>query len=246
MSSFDNSAKRIQFHARSLDDQIYPSTLGMVSELKDRFRANVILNSGEIHEDVRYYGPAILEKGDRAHGRAQGLQVNQLVLIEFIRGSFRSPIISKAYPFYAQEDDLENIRDFWDKYRSFIDPETDIVDFHKSGYFVRQTTDKIEFYDSENEMIGSIDFSEKKLSWKLENIDIESKVKIKGDIEIEGDIKSKGKLELEGDLSVDGEVSATNDIKSDSDIKAGNISLTNHTHQYSPGPSPSAPTGPPQ
>jgi len=237
---YDNASIKIKRAPRNLDGMKFHPRLARVTKLRDRFRVDVILQSGEIFENVRIPGPFLLETGKKAHGRTYPIQKNQLVLVGFAFGSHRSPIIIRAYSHYGIDEDIENVREFWDEFSSKFDMENDIVDFHKSGYFIRQTTDKIEIYDKEKELIGEIDFSAKKLTWKLEDIDIESKVKIKGDIEIEGKIKSKGDFEL------DGKFSATGLVSSDEDLEAAGIKFKPHTHQYSPGPSPVAPTGPAQ
>jgi hypothetical protein len=237
---YDNAPIKIKRAPRNMDGMQFHPRLGRITKLRDKFRVDIILQSGEIFENVRIPGPSLSEKGKKVHGKTYPIQKDQLVLVGFVMGSHRAPIILRAYSHNGIEEDIENVREFWDEFSSKFDMENDIVDFHKSGYFIRQTTDKIEIYNKDKELIGEIDFSAKKLTWKLEDIDIESNLKIKGDIEIEGKIKSKGDFELDGKLS------ATGLISSDDDLEASGIKFKPHNHQYSPGPSPAAPTGPAQ
>ncbi|TGK41233.1 baseplate assembly protein [Leptospira andrefontaineae] len=237
MNMFSNDEEYLQTHPSSIDDIQTPPTLAMVTDILPRFKANILTADGVEFRNVRYFGPYISE--NTAHGRAFGIKKNQIVLVEFIGGSFRAPIISKMYPFAALDRELNNLSGFWKKY-SFIDPETDIIDFHESGYFIRQTTNKIQVFDQEQNLISEVDFSEKKISWKIDRIEIESNISIKGDLTI------KGNTNQTGDIHVTGELSATDEISSDMDVKAGQISLMTHPHQYNPGPLPPAPTGPPE
>ncbi|TGM87954.1 baseplate assembly protein [Leptospira licerasiae] len=237
MSIYSNDEEYLQIGPSSIDDIHAPPTLAVVTEILPRFKANILTTDGAEFRGVRYFGPYLSENS--AHGRALGIKKNQIVLVEFIGGSFRAPIISKAYPFAALDRDLNNLSNFWKKY-SFIKPETDIIDFHESGYFVRQTTNKLQVYDRDQTLVSEIDFELKKLTWKMDRIEIESDVSIKGDITIEGTTTQTG------DFNLTGEIKATEEISSDTDVKAGQISLKTHPHQYNPGPLPPAPTGPPE
>ncbi|EIE01408.1 baseplate assembly protein [Leptospira licerasiae] len=231
MNSFSNDEEYLQVGPNSIDDMQTPPNLAVVTAVLPRFKANILTTDGVEFQNVRYFGPYISENS--AHGRAFGFKKNQIVLVEFIGGSFRAPIITKTFPFAALDKDLNNLSEFWKKY-SFINPETDIIDFHESGYFVRQTTNKIQIYDREQNIISEIDFIEQKLKWKMQKIEIESDVSIKGSLSIEGDSQFTGKLDV------------SKEITSNIDVKAGGISLKTHPHQYNPGPLPPVPTGPPE
>ncbi|EMN29119.1 hypothetical protein LEP1GSC083_0006, partial [Leptospira interrogans serovar Pyrogenes str. L0374] len=111
---------------------------------------------GEIFVKVRTLGPFLYPDG-KAHGRAFGIKKNQLVLLEFIGGSYRSPVVTKVFPFPTKDSDFGNISEFVRKY-SFLNPEKDIIDFHESGYLTRQTTNKIEVYDQDQTIIFEIVF----------------------------------------------------------------------------------------
>ncbi|MCR1794900.1 baseplate assembly protein [Leptospira sp. id769339] len=237
MNIFSNDEEYLQIGPNSIDEIQTPPTLAMVTEILPRFKVNILTTDGVVFRGVRFFGPFISENA--AHGRAFGIKKNQIVLVEFIGGSFRAPIISRAFPFAALDRDLNNLSDFWKKY-SFINPETDIIDFHESGYFVRQTTNKLQVFDRDQNLLSEIDFEAKKLSWKMDRIEIESDVSIKGDLTI------KGNTTQTGDIQVTGEIKATEEISSDSDVKTGQISLKTHLHQYNPGPLPPVPTGPPE
>ncbi|WP_246050698.1 baseplate assembly protein [Leptospira langatensis] len=186
--------------------------------------------SGEPFAKVRYFGPNLNAKTNTAHGRLEPLKKGQIVLVEFLFGSFRKPIISRAFPFAAKDSDLSNIQNFWDKY-SFINPETDIIDFHESGYFVRQTANKIMICDSDQNVVHEIDFITRKAKW---NIDIE----VEGNFKVIGNTTFEGDLTQTGDQSITGKIHASKEISSDEDVKAGEISLTQHGHLEHPGPSP--------
>lgn len=235
--SFSNDPFDWQEKPQSPDARLTPPTFATVTEVLPRFRANVLTTFGEPFQKVRYFGPFLKPSGN-AHGRAFSLKKNQLVLLEFIGGSFRAPIISQVFPFATKDSDLSNLQDFWNKY-SFIDPETDIIDFHESGYAVRQTTNKIEVYNESQEVVLELDFSSKKATLTFENVEINSKVQINGDTKI------VGKTTFEGDLDITGKIEATEKIISDVDVIASGTSLKEHEHLYNPGPLPQTKTGPP-
>ncbi|EMN89442.1 hypothetical protein [Leptospira weilii] len=235
--SFTNDPFDWQEKPQSPDARMTPPMLATVTDVFPRFRANVLTAFGEPFQKVRYFGPA-LKQGGNAHGRAFGLKKNQLVLLEFIGGSFRAPIITQVFPFSTKDSDLSNIQDFWNKY-SFIDPETDIIDFHESGYAVRQTTNKIEVYNDSQEVVLEFDFTSKKATLTFENVEINSKVQINGDTKI------VGKTTFEGDLDITGKIEATEKIVSDADVIAAGTSLKEHNHLYNPGPLPPTKTSPP-
>jgi len=180
-SSFDNNAPEIKREKGTLDDRNFPPSLGMITLVKERFRADVILQNGEPYKNVRYPGPYIDGKLNTAHGRSEPVKMNQLCLVEFINGSYRSPIISRLYPFFAKDLELENLDLWWNKFRSFLISGNDIIDFHSSGYFVRQTTNRIEIYDGTQVLVGYIDLTAKSLQWT-------------GDINVTGNLNVSGKV----------------------------------------------------
>lgn len=219
---FDNYQYALKRHPTSMDDHKFMPTMAKVTKVMPRFTVDVLTRTNEILKNVRVFGPAI--KSNSAHGRAFGIKKNQMVLVEYIGGSIRYPVVSQVFPFFATDKDIGNLQGFWDKVRSKIDFETDIVDFHESGYFVRQTKDKIEYYDSSLLLIGEIDFQLKKMKW-------------------EADIEFKGDVKISGDITVTGDVDVTGEIKASIDVKAGTTSLKTHTHASNLPP---AATGPAQ
>lgn len=225
MDIFDNTEPTLKRYPSHLDEHKLDSTLARVTKIKNKYLVDLITRTNETLKDVRVFGPAILE--GKAHGRSIGLKKNQMVLVNFIGGSIRYPVVANVFPFFAADSDIKNLNIFWDKFKSIINFETDIIDFHESGYFVRQTQNKIQFYDSNLGKIGEIDFNQKKVSW-------EADLDIKGNLSVEGDISFKG------DMEVDGEISATKLIQSDEDVRAGEIALKEHRH---PTTAPGDPTG---
>ncbi|EQA55383.1 baseplate assembly protein [Leptospira kmetyi] len=230
-SGFSNDAFDFQEKPQSPDARLTPAILATVTDVLPRFRANVLTTFGEPYKKVRYSGPFLKQNGN-AHGRAFGLKKDQLVLLEFISGSYRAPVITQIFPFAVKDSDLSNLQNFWSKY-SFLDPEKDIIDFHESGYFVRQTTSKIEIYNENQELVFSLDFENKKAKLKIETLEIEGETTFKGNTNFQGDLK------IEGDTDQTGKLSVSEDV-----VIAG-VAVKTHGHTYSPGPLPPTKTGPP-
>ncbi|AGS80480.1 hypothetical protein [Leptospira alstonii] len=223
--SFTNDSFDWQEKIKSLDSRFAPPVFATVTEVFPRFRANVLTTFGEQFLKVRYFGPALFSNG-KAHGRAFSLKKDQLVLLEFIGGSFRSPVITKTFPFATKDSEFDSLSMFWKKF-SFLDPNTDIIDFHESGYCVRQTTNKIEVYDSDLSIVLEFDFLEKKGKLNFTDLEITAKTKITGDLEVKGKIKASGEIESEKDLI------------------SSKKSFNNHGHTYNPGPLAPTKTSPP-
>ncbi|MCG6195652.1 FapA family protein [Leptospira sp. FAT2] len=228
---FSNDAFDFQERPQSPDSFLTPALLATVTEVLPRFRANVITTFGEPFKKVRYFGPFINQNGN-AHGRAFGLKKDQLVLLEFISGSYRAPVITQVFPFATKDSDLSNLQTFWSKF-TFLDTEKDIIDFHESGYCIRKTTHKIEIYNENQELVFSLDFQNKKAKLKIENL------------EIEGETTFKGNTNFQGDLTIQGDTEQSGKITVSEDVEIAGVSAKNHGHTYSPGPSPQTKTGPP-
>ncbi|EMO66419.1 hypothetical protein LEP1GSC132_2490 [Leptospira kirschneri str. 200803703] len=223
--NFTNDSFEFEQKPHSNDSKITPSVFATVTEILPRFRVNVLTTFGEIFLKVRTLGPFLYPDG-KAHGRAYGIKKNQLVLIEFIGGSYRSPVVTKVFPFPTKDSDLLNLNEFSRKY-SFLNPETDIIDFHESGYLTRQTTNKLELYDQDQTIILEIDFLNSKAKINLNDLEITANTKITGNLEVDGDIKSSGLIESEKDLI------------------SNKKSFNQHGHGYNPGPLPPSKTSPP-
>ncbi|WP_061248091.1 hypothetical protein [Leptospira noguchii] len=223
--NFTNDTFEFEEKPHSKDSRITPCVFATVTEILPRFRVNVMTTFGEIFLKVRTLGPFLYPDG-KAHGRAFGIKKNQLVLVEFIGGSFRSPVVTKVFPFPTKDSDFGNILEFVRKY-PFLNPEKDIIDFHESGYLTRQTTNKIEVYNSEQTIILEIDFSNSKAKINLNDLEITANTKITGNLEVEGNISSSGTIE------------------SEKDIISNKKSFNQHGHGYNPGPLPPSKTSPP-
>ncbi|EKR56643.1 MULTISPECIES: hypothetical protein [Leptospira] len=219
MSNFSNDSFDWQERPQSPDSRIAPGVIARVTQVLPRFRVDVLTTFGEIFKNVRTLGPGLSSNGN-AHGRAFGIQKDQLVFVEFIGGSYRSPIITQVFPFATKDSDLSNLTQFSEKF-SFLDLETDIVDFHKSGYCIRQTTDKLEVYDRTQSIVFELDFQSGEGKFNL------SKLIIEADVEITGNLKATGKIE-----SVEGLISSGKEFNS-------------HGHTYNPGSLPPSKSGPP-
>ncbi|RHX90257.1 baseplate assembly protein [Leptospira yasudae] len=230
-SGFSNDAFDFQERPQSPDSRFASALLATVTEVLPRFRVNVITTFGEPFKKVRTIGPFLKQNGN-AHGRAFGIKKDQLVLLEFIAGSYRAPVITQVFPFATKDSDLSNLQSFWSKF-SFIDPEKDIIDFHESGYCIRKTTHKIEIYNENQVLVFSLDFENKKAKLKVETL------------EIEGETTFKGNTKFEGDLTIEGDTDQTGKITVSEDVIIDGIPAKNHGHTYSPGPSPPTKTGPP-
>nr|WP_017850594.1 hypothetical protein [Leptospira interrogans] len=225
MRNFTNDSFEFEQKPQSKDSIITPCLFATVTDVLPRFRVNVLTTFGEIFVKVRTLGPFLYPDG-KAHGRAFGIKKNQLVLLEFIGGSYRSPVVTKVFPFPTKDSDFGNISEFVRKY-SFLNPEKDIIDFHESGYLTRQTTNKIEVYDQDQTIIFEIDFLNSKAKINLNDLEISANTKITGKLRVEGNISSSGTIE------------------SEKDIVSNKKSFNEHGHGYSPGPLPSSKTSPP-
>ncbi|EKS06920.1 hypothetical protein [Leptospira santarosai] len=231
MRNFSNDSFEWQERPQTPDSRIAPPVIARVIQVLPRFRVNVLTTFGEIFKNVRTLGPGLFPNGN-AHGRAFGINKDRLVLLEFIGGSYRSPIVTQVFPFATKDADLSNIAQFSEKY-SFLDFETDIVDFHKSGYFVRQTTNKIEVYDSDQEIVFEFNFQSKEGKFHLSKLIIEADVEIKGNLKIQGDTDQTGKIKATGKIeSVEGLISSEKEFNS-------------HGHVYNPGSLPPTKSGSP-
>lgn len=229
---FGNDSFEFERKQSSPDDRMAPPVFAEVLEILPRFRANILTQNGERFNEVRCKEPYLNGNTSYAHGRFGGLSVGQMVLVEFIGGSFRAPVITKAFSFPTKDSDFQNIRNFWNHF-SFIDSESDIIDFHRSGYAVRQTDNKIQIYDSSQNIVFEIDFYQRKVSIHLD-------LEIQGNLRINGAINLTGNLNQTGDLDVTGKIHSSGIVNSDSDVKAGAVSLGSHGHDYNefaPGPS---------
>ncbi|TGM04847.1 baseplate assembly protein [Leptospira barantonii] len=231
MKNFSNDSFDWQERPQSPDLRIAPPVIARVFDVLPRFRVNVITTFGEILKNVRTTGPALFQSGN-AHGRAFGIKKDQLVFVEFIGGSYRSPIVTQVFPFAAKDNDLSNISQFWEKF-TFLDPETDILDFHESGYAVRQTTNKIEVYDTSQRIVFELNFQTGEGKFSLSKLKIESDVEITGNVKIEGDTEQTGKIK------------ATGKIESDEGLVSSGTEFNDHGHTYNPGPQAPTKSGPP-
>ncbi|EMN92541.1 baseplate assembly protein [Leptospira weilii serovar Heyan] len=231
MRNFSNDSFEWQERPQSPDSRIAPPVIARVTEVLPRFRVNLITTFGEIFKNVRTLGPALFPSGN-AHGRAFGIKKDQLVLVEFLSGSYRSPIVTQVFPFPTKDTDLSNLARFWEKF-SFLNPETDVIDFHESGYAVRQTTNKIEVYDSSQSIVFELNFQTGEGKFTL------SRLKIESDVEIEGNLK------IQGDIDQTGKIKATGKIESGEGIVSSGKEFNSHGHTYSPGPLAPTKSGPP-
>ncbi|MCG6170238.1 FapA family protein [Leptospira sanjuanensis] len=229
--NFSNDSFEFENRPSSLDARFAPPVFARVTEVLPRFRANVITTFGEPFKNIRYFGPALSQNGN-AHGRAFSLKKDQMVLLEFIGGSYRSPVITKGFSFPTMDSDLSNLNSFWEKY-PFLDPEKDIIDFHESGFCVRQTTNKIEVYDSGQQIVFELDFESKKGKLNLSSL------------EISGDLKINGNVDITGDTTQTGKIKATGKIESDEGLVSSGTEFNEHGHAYSPGPLAQTKSGPP-
>lgn len=225
MRNFTNDSFEFEQKTQSKDSIMTPCLFATVTEVLPRFRVNVLTTFGEIFVKVRTLGPFLYPDG-KAHGRAFGIKKNQLVLLEFIGGSYRSPVVTKVFPFPTKDSDFGNISEFVRKY-SFLNPEKDIIDFHESGYLTRQTTNKIEVYDQDQTIIFEIDFLNSKAKINLNDLEITANTKITGNLRVEGNISSSGTIE------------------SEKDVVSNKKSFNEHGHGYNPGPLPPSKTSPP-
>lgn len=114
----------------------------------------VFLVNGDVKTNVRMSGMFIDQTGT-GHGRYQGIKVNQLVFVGFVMGVQTSPVILESYPFYAREEDLNNLQTFISKYPEI--EENEIVDMHESGYCVRYSDGQIIFQGQDKTEIVKID-----------------------------------------------------------------------------------------
>lgn len=105
---------------------------------------------------------AALDQTGTAHGRQQGIRVNQLVFVGFVMGVQTSPVVLETYPFYAREEDLNNLKLFMTKYPEIL--ENEIVDFHESGYCVRYADGEIIFQDKDKNEVIKIDMTAQTLT----------------------------------------------------------------------------------
>ncbi|MDH5598289.1 MAG: hypothetical protein OEY34_04140 [Cyclobacteriaceae bacterium] len=243
--SFENKRPEVSRNRGTMDDRNFPTALAMVTLVRERFRADIILQTGEIYKNVRYPGPRI-GVTNTAHGRTEPIKMNQLVSVDFAFGSYRSPIITRLYPFFATDIELENLDTFWNKYRAFFVKETDIVDFHESGYFVRQTVNMIQYFDAANVLIGQIDFATKTVMWNISNMNVTGNLNVTGNVNITGQTVITGNTDITGNTAVTGGISATGEISSDIDVKSTGISLKGHVHPYQDDPTGPKNTGTPQ
>jgi hypothetical protein len=134
---FTNKTRKISFETSPTDGDS-PPVFATVLEVKDN-RCKVQLFSGEDIDDVKLPG-GYPEMSGKGHGVFGGVSVNQLVLVEFLFGSCQNPVIAQAYPFTARKKDNENFKMFNSINNIKV---TDIVIFHKSGYSVWLTDDKV-------------------------------------------------------------------------------------------------------
>lgn len=135
---------------------------GTVTAINRKFHTcEVFLINGDKKTNVRMPGAALDQTGT-AHGRQQGIRVNQLVFVGFVMGVQTSPVILETYPFYAREEDLNNLKLFMAKYPEILDNE--IVDFHESGYCVRYANDEIIFQDKDKNEVMKIDMTAQTLT----------------------------------------------------------------------------------
>lgn len=241
--AFTNDRFEFQDTTKSPDARIAPPVIAQVTEVLSKFRANILTTFGEPFKNVRYFGPH-LQPGGRAHGRAFGVKKDQWVLVEFIGGSYRAPIITKVFSFATKDSDLSNIDDFWDKY-SFIDPETDIIDFHESGFLVRQTTDKVQVYDADQAIVLEMDFLTKKMKLTFDQIELNGQVEINGDTTIHGKTTIDGDTEITGDTDLTGQLHVSDTTTLDGDLLIEGQPYEEHGHSYNPGPLAPVKSGPP-
>ncbi|PJZ29083.1 baseplate assembly protein [Leptospira kmetyi] len=235
--SFSNDSFEWEERPQSPDSRNTPPIFARVLEVLPRFRADVITTQGEIFKKVRVFGPVLFSSGN-AHGRAFGLKKDVLVLLEFIGGSYRSPVITQVFSFPTKDPDLSNLSSFWEKCSDF-NFETDIIDFHESGYAIRQTTNKLEVYDQAMKIVFELDFQNGKGKFFLQKLEIESEVEIKGNTKITGN------LEIEGDTNQTGKIKATGKIESGEGLVSSGSKFNDHGHTYNPGPGSPTKSGPP-
>lgn len=135
---------------------------GTVTAINRKFHTcEVFLINGDKKTNVRMPGAALDQTGT-AHGRQQGIRVNQLVFVGFVMGVQTSPVILETYPFYAREEDLNNLKLFMEKYPEIQDNE--IVDFHESGYCVRYSDGQIIFQAEDKTEVVKIDMTAQTLT----------------------------------------------------------------------------------
>jgi len=120
-----------------------PGVTGVVNSIDRKTQlAEVTTIFGDVKSNVRIPGPALSTDG-KAHGRWQEIQINQLVFVGYVMGVQNSPYIIEAYPYYATNEDFNNLKAFIGRFPEIQDGE--MVDFHSSGYCVRYQNGKIVF-----------------------------------------------------------------------------------------------------
>lgn len=112
---------------------IMPPMWGQVKTTNKNWTADVRLFTGEVLLEVPYPAGGIVDIQGNAHGRIGGLLDNMRVLVEFPGGNASSAVIVAIYPFFARQQDKQNIEQFQDEDLSGSSP-TDFADYHKSGY----------------------------------------------------------------------------------------------------------------
>lgn len=110
----------------------------------DNWTCEVQTITGDVKRNIRIPGPALTKSGD-AYGRAYDLKEDQLVFVGFNMGVQNSGIILDKYPYYATDNDLNNLTTFINKYPEI--QEGEYVDFHDSGYCIRYQLGNIIFQD---------------------------------------------------------------------------------------------------
>lgn len=157
MNGFSNQPLRLQKkNSNSFYTPIPGVTARIVSIDRKNWTCEVQTITGDIKGNVRIPGPALTKTGD-AYGRFSDLKEDQLVYVGYNMGVQNSPIILEKYPYYATDNDLNNLKTFIAKYPEI--QEGEFVDFHDSGYCIRYQEDTIIWQDKTKLPVLSINMT---------------------------------------------------------------------------------------
>jgi len=160
--SFSNQPIKIQQVQQNLQFREVAGLTGTVTAINRKSHTcEVFLINGDKKSNVRMPVAAVNQSGT-GHGRYQSVSVNQLVFVAFVMGVQTTPMILETYPFYAREEDFDNLRLFMDKYPEI--QENEIVDFHQSGYCVRYSDGNIIFQAEDKTEVMRIDMVSQSLT----------------------------------------------------------------------------------
>lgn len=150
----------------------------MIAEITkvSKNRADVRCFTGDSYRNVKLPSAPITNTGQPS-GRSGGWRKGQMVLIEFLLDSPQNPIVSQGFGFSANQNDVLNLKAFYDRYPDFTG-EIDFQDFHESGYSIKYGS-RIVYYDKLGIEWTVIDLDSHSVSIGTDNIPVSKGDKLK-------------------------------------------------------------------